>query len=91
MENVFLKKCIHDCLKLPSYHADVNAMELIWATVKGYTARSNATLEIADMLLKSTRDGIATASKDYLISCCKHVEELKNTYWQADIAVEKEI
>ena len=34
LDNI-LKEYGHDCLRLPAYHADLNSIELIWATTKG--------------------------------------------------------
>ena len=38
LDNI-LRQHGHDCLRLPAYHADLNAIELVWAQVKGYMAR----------------------------------------------------
>ena len=35
LDNI-LKEYGHDCHRLPAYHADLNSIELIWATMKGY-------------------------------------------------------
>ena len=60
VDNV-LKKYGHDCLKL---HAYLNAIELIWATVKGYIARRNLTFKMTDVLLKQPQDAIPAASEN---------------------------
>ena len=53
-----LKEYGHDCLRLPAYHADLNSIELIWATMKGYIARRNVTFKMTDVL-QLTNDAIA--------------------------------
>ena len=77
VDNV-LKKYGHDCLKLHAYQADLNAIELIWATMKRYIARRNVTFKMTDMLVVPLLQ---------LVKMTRFVEEVKNTYWQADIAV----
>ena len=42
------KKYGHEVIRLPPYHCDLNAIELIWADEKNYVARENR-----EMTLKS--------------------------------------
>ena len=61
-----------------SYHADLNSIELIWATMKGYIARRNVSLKMTDVL-QLTRDAFAAVTEDDLISCCRHVEKVERS------------
>ena len=89
LDNI-LKEYGHDCLRLPAYHADLNSIELIWATMKGYIARQNVSFKMTDVIQLS-HDTIAAVTEDDLVSSCRHVEELERKYWDAYIAVEAEM
>ena len=47
--DTLLRKYGHDVLRLPPYHADLNAIELIWANMKGYVARHNLSFKMIDV------------------------------------------
>ena len=85
-----LKEYGHDCLMLPAYHADLNSIELIWATMKGYIARRNVSFKMTD-IIQLTQDAIVAVTEDDWASSCRHVEEVERKYWDADIAVEEEM
>ena len=61
--NSNLKEYGHDCLRLPAYHADLNSIELIWATMKGYIARRNVSFKMTDVI-QLTHEAIAAVTKD---------------------------
>ena len=42
----FAKKYGHEILRLPPYHCELNAIELIWADEKNYVARENKGLTL---------------------------------------------
>ena len=44
-----LKQHGHTAIRLPTYHAELNSIELIWAMLKGKVARSNMTLKRKDV------------------------------------------
>ena len=80
----------HDCLRLPAYHADLNSIELTWATMKGYIARRNVSFKMTNVI-QLTHGVIAAVTEDDWASSCRHVEEVERKYWDADIAVEAEM
>ena len=80
----------YDCLRLPAYHADLNSIELIWATMKGYIARRNVSFKMTHVI-QLTHDAIAAVTEDDWTFSCGHVEEVERMYWDADIAVEAEM
>ena len=88
--DALLKEHGHDCLRLPAYHADLNAIELIWANIKGYVARHNVTFKMADVV-QLTHDAIARVTADDWMKCCRHVVGIEEKYWKSDIAIEEEI
>ncbi len=53
----------HDVIRLPPYHCDLNAIELIWSQVKGYVARHNKTFTIKDTQ-KLLDEALATVSAE---------------------------
>ena len=73
-----------------AYHADLNSIELIWATMKGYIARRNVSFKMTDVI-QLTHDAIAAVTEDDWASSCRHVEEVERKYWDAGIAVEAEM
>ena len=85
-----LKEYGHDCLRLPAYHADLNSIELIWATMKGYIARRNVSFKMTDVI-QLTHDAIAAVTEDDWVSSCRHVDDVERKYWDADVAVEAEM
>ena len=89
LDNV-LKEYGNDCLMLPTYHADLNSIELIWATMKGYIARRNVSFKMTDVI-HLTHDVIAAVTEDDWVSSCRPVEEVEMKYWDDDIAVEGEM
>ena len=74
LDNI-LKEYGHDCLRLPAYHADLNSMGLIWATMKGYITRRNVSFKMTDVI-QLTHDAIAAVTEDGWVSSCRHVEEV---------------
>ena len=47
----------HEVLRLPPYHCDLNAIELIWANEKNFVARENTemTMKFAEELFRRRR------------------------------------
>ena len=82
-----LKQYGHDCLRLTAYHAELNSIELIWATMKGYITRRNISFKMTDVI-QLTHDAIEAVTEDDWAFSCRHVEEVERKYWDADIAVE---
>ena len=73
-----------------SYHADLNSIELIRATMKGYIARCNVSFKMTDVL-QLTHDVIAAVTEDDWVSSCRHVEKVERKNWDADIALQAEM
>lgn len=88
--NGILQQHGHDCIRLPPYHADLNAIELVWAKLKREVAEKNFSFKIADVM-NHAEEALKNVSADFWKSCCKHVEDAERSYWESDIAVEKEV
>ncbi|KAE9522593.1 hypothetical protein AGLY_017015 [Aphis glycines] len=52
----------HEVIHLPTYHCQYNAIELIWAQVKGQVARKNNTFKMAD-IERLTREALDAVTK----------------------------
>lgn len=80
----------HDVLRLPPYHADLNAIELIWGIVKNDIAKKNARCtmsSVKELALKKFGEVGPTEWEH----CIRHVEGVEQQYWKLDIAVEEEV
>ena len=80
----------HDCLRLPAYNADLNAIELVWAQVKGYVARQNSSFKSAGMM-QLIENGLQSVTSEQWKSCCEHVCSVEEKYWANDVAIEEEM
>ena len=80
----------HECLRLPPYHADLNAIELIWGIMKHFVAAHNVTFKSADVQ-QITQNAIDSVSPADWSGCCGHVEKVEKSYWETNIAIEDEI
>ena len=85
-----LKANGHCAIRLPPYHADLNAIELIWGDLKGFVSRNNLTFKFKDVkeLIEAGFDQITDSKWN---NCCEHVERVEKNYWDNDIAVEDEV
>ena len=77
------KRYGHEVLRLPPYHCDLNAIELIWADEKNFVARENEemTLEFVEKLFRKRR---AEITAEMCKKCVEHVEHVELSYWKTD-------
>ena len=77
------KRSGHEVLRLPPYHCDLNAIELIWADEKNFVARENKemTLESVEKLFRKRR---AEITAEMCKKCVEHVEHIELSYWKTD-------
>ena len=68
------KKYGHKVIRLPPYHCDLNAIELIWADEKNYVACENRkmTLKSVEVLFRERRSQI---NAEKCKKCIKHVKK----------------
>ncbi|XP_045456911.1 uncharacterized protein LOC123666943 [Melitaea cinxia] len=76
----------HNVIRLPPYHCQYNPIELIWAQVKGYAARSNITPPFtANKMLQLLNTAVKNVSaedwKKEVTKCRKLMEE----DWERDV------
>ena len=84
------KKCGHEVIRLPPYHCDLNAIELIWADEKNYVARENRemTLKSVEALFRE-RGSQITAEK--FKKCIEHVKKVELSYWKTDRIIDQKM
>lgn len=69
----------HSVLRLPPYHPDLNAIELIWATIKEHLRKKNVTFTLDDAI-KIVEEKFQTMGKDEWASRCSHVRKCEEEY-----------
>ena len=77
------KRYGHEVLRLPPYHCDFNAIEMIWADEKNFVTRENKemTPESVEKLFRKRR---AEITAEMCKKCVKHVEHVELSYWKTD-------
>ena len=77
-------------IRLPPYHCDSNAIELIWADEKNYVARENRemTFESVEALFRERRSQI-TAVK--CKKCLEHVKKVELSCWKTSRIIDKKM
>lgn len=90
MVDDILRQHGHLSLRLPPYHADLNAIELIWGDLKGYIARKNLSFKFSDVKVL-IEEAFSQITAEKWSNCCAHVQSVEKAYWANDIAVEDEL
>lgn len=85
-----LRRHGHEAVHLPPYHPDLNPIELVWSKVKRGVAEKNFTFKISD-IERLTHDAMDDVSNEFWDSCCRHVQDLEQKYWEQDIAIERQV
>ena len=78
------KKYGMEVLRLPSYHCELNAIELIWADEKNFVARENKEVTI----FRKRREEI---SAETCKNCIKHARFVEEEYWKTDRIMDKKL
>ena len=84
------KKYGMEVLRLPPYHCELNAIELIWADEKNFVARENKemTIEHVETLFRKRREEIGTETCK---NCIKHARFVEEEYWKTDRIMDKKV
>ena len=79
-----------EVLRLPPYHCELNAIELIWADEKNFVARENKvmTIEHVETLFRKRREEI---SAETCKNCIKHARFVEEEYWKTDRIMDKKV
>ena len=77
------KRYGHEVLRLPPYHCDLNAIELVWVNEKNFVACENneMTLQSVETLLRKRREEITA---EICENCVEHVKQVENFDWKTD-------
>ena len=70
-------------MRLPPYHSNLNAIELVWAKIKDEVADKNITFKLSDMKALAA-NAIANVDKQYWEKCVDHVESEEVKYWETE-------
>ena len=76
-------------LRIPPYHCELNAIELVWAQIKGYVGARNRSYKLKDVktLLE---EAITKVTPDEWNKCVRHViEKVENVMWKLDNIMEE--
>ena len=81
-----LKSNGHTAISLPPYHAELNAIKLIWSNLKGYVRHRNLQFKKVEELTQEGIDCIGREGKVGLLKTCD--ADVEQEFWRRDIAVE---
>lgn len=80
----------HTVLRLPPYHCDLNAIELIWAQLKQQIREQNIQDDNnLQKLTQITNSAFETINSDKWKNCCEHVVKVEDNYWEIDGIVDE--
>ena len=84
------KKYGHEVSRLPPYHCELNAIELIWGDEKNYVARENKsmTIEGVEKLFRKRRGEI---NKEICRNCIQRVRSVEDRYWEMDRIIDQKM
>ena len=84
------KKYGMEVLRLPPYHCELNAIELIWADEKNFVAGENKemTIEHVVTLFRKRREEITAETCK---NCIKHARFVEEEYWKTDRIMDKKL
>ena len=84
------KKYGHEVLRLPPYHCELNAIELIRGDEKNYVACENKCMTIEDVekLFRKQRGEI---NKEICRNCIQLVRSVKHRYWEMDRIIDQKM
>ena len=74
-----LKQHGHVATQLPSYHAELNSIELIVVMLKGKVAKTNLVFKKND-IQKLTEEAFETITSEDWAACCMHVIDVKKRF-----------
>lgn len=77
----------HSVVRLPPYHCDLNAIEMIWSLVKRQVASKNVNIP-AKELLPIINECFENITAEYWRKECDHVIHVEEKYWEQDHLIE---
>lgn len=80
----------HKIIRLPPYHCHFNAIELIWAQIKGYVARNNKSFNITEVK-RLTEEGISSINASDWKKVVEHTKKTILEAWENEGLVENAV
>ena len=82
METV-AKEYVHEILRLPPYHCELNPIELAWAAEINYVAGENKdmSLDLVEKLFRKKREEFL---EDFWRKCVEHAKKIEENYRESD-------
>lgn len=77
----------HYILRLPPYHCELNAIELIWAQVKGEVATQNDTFKMCDIKILLA-NALANVTPENWEAADQHVMKLETQIFESEIRID---
>ncbi|XP_049865311.1 uncharacterized protein LOC126378115 [Pectinophora gossypiella] len=77
----------HTVVRLPPYHCDLNAIEMIWSLAKRQVASKNVNIS-AKELLPIINECFRTITAEHWRKECDHVIHVEQKYWEQDRLME---
>ena len=73
----------HEVLRLPPYHCELDAIELVWADLKNFVPKENTTcnLETVEKLFRERR---SVLTSEFCGTCVEHVKGTEGKYIETD-------
>ena len=78
------EKFMHNVLRLPVAHPELNPIELAWSVIKMYVAKTFTLSEVE----KLTQEAIDTVTPGLWAKFCAHTEKIEEMYWKEDGLIE---
>ncbi|XP_046671567.1 uncharacterized protein LOC124361550 [Homalodisca vitripennis] len=77
----------HTVIRLPPYHCHFNAIELIWAQIKGHVAKNNKTFSLTEVT-RLTKEGIDLVTGDEWKNILSHTRKTIEDAWKNEGVLE---
>ena len=77
----------HVTLRTPPRQCELNAIELIWAQVKGAVAKANTSMKMKDVLAL-TKQAMADITWEQWAKVVPHMVCVERNYWKSDGLIE---
>ncbi|XP_066596594.1 uncharacterized protein [Prorops nasuta] len=81
------KKYNKEILRLPSYHCELNPIEMVWSMVKQYVKSHNTTFKVQDVK-KLLEEGIANVTAENWTNFIRHVIKEEDKFFEIDHIVD---
>lgn len=74
-------------LRLPSYHWELNPIEMAWSSVKNHVKMNNSTFELTDVR-RLLEEGVDHVNADMWKNFVRHVIDEEEKFWDMDFMID---